>query len=575
MKMPSPNSSSEDTKDLADKIIREIQREFSTAIPSISDNEMGDSVRLMLRVLRYQTDDKDIGAVGRLMEQGLAKWFEGGIFDDALAKNYEPFLQLLLSLIRPGIYQESKGKGAGFLLKRDGLGLCDNRQLEIFARAKWLSLPSIDWTGQPYYLKHLACVYVRKNDESHRATIRNKLEQAQIIQSFCVVVVYVVYKHFRDIHVALIGSHHKTYLELIKKSFESEVSRSLDLVLEPQSGRSWYPTYVPSRLRETEVSCVPMSQLLNQHGSLFYIAGEAGSGKTILLKYLAWKQACELLDAQMGALPVYLDIDLIAHRNQTIERAIEVNLWPQGTGMIPWEMLVLLLDGLDHLEERSRRRYTAELHDLVKGHPKTRVVIVARPEAYLDTTPDKVWVLQSLNDDQIITLIEEARPTESLRRNICTHLTLNRSTAGWLRIPSHARLFISHLEKLEMPSADNFLTLARRCIRGAMRLGANARYDIETSEAMLAKLAFAMKSQGGSAFTRMRMEQNLMSARIKIGASSLDVQAFLAEAFKHGLLKRIDEERGIFTHEFILDYLTATELGRREAEVVGCFWLGS
>ena len=93
---------------------------------------------------------------------------------------------------------------------------------------------------------------------------------------------------------------------------------------------------------------------LSDDSRVTVIEAEPGVGKTTTLQILAWRHADKLLSGGNSGcrIPVYLRLKLLAHWKRTIEGAVRHELMsPDGTmGTVPWDSILLLLDGLNEVK---------------------------------------------------------------------------------------------------------------------------------------------------------------------------------------------------------------------------------
>ena len=138
------------------------------------------------------------------------------------------------------------------------------------------------------------------------------------------------------------------------------------------------------------------------------VEAEPGAGKTTTLQFIAWQQA----DGQLGdkpghyQVPVYVELKLLLHRSQTIEAAVQQALHPAigEAGPIPWDSLLLLVDGVNGVTTHLQTSFKAEVRDLLSRFSKLRVIIAGRPNPFRGEFEARIVVLQRLTDKQLANL---------------------------------------------------------------------------------------------------------------------------------------------------------------------------
>jgi len=116
---------------------------------------------------------------------------------------------------------------------------------------------------------------------------------------------------------------------------------------------------------------------ITERNRLTVSLGDAGSGKSIELQYLAHK-----LSTDKGVLfPIYCKLN--NYINKTIEGFI-----PTEYKDVPIENLVFLLDGFDEIKEQNVDTFICQLEEFVKMNPNTKFVISSRSNFYKKASED-------------------------------------------------------------------------------------------------------------------------------------------------------------------------------------------
>jgi len=193
----------------------------------------------------------------------------------------------------------------------------------------------------------------------------------------------------KQIQSRLLAARFSTYLQGILKNadFKDIASRYVELVAEARSAEEHrildslisMPNASPS-FDAVETSKLPAET------SVTVIEAEPGAGKTWALGFLAWQHADKFLSAENSVcrIPVYLELKLLAYQGSghTIATTIqhELNSCIGPSREIPWDSLLLLVDGLNEVAPQAQANFKAELKDLLAKHPTLHVVVTRAPE---------------------------------------------------------------------------------------------------------------------------------------------------------------------------------------------------
>jgi len=143
------------------------------------------------------------------------------------------------------------------------------------------------------------------------------------------------------------------------------------------------------------------------------LLGEAGSGKTASLCQLAITAATEALDDPDSIIPVWIELRDWPEDSTNFKQVFEQRLHQKALRPESSQSFLVLLDGLDELEEArpsSFDAYLASLNDWMNRTRRVRVVVSSRRDTLISKKLNaRAFVLQPLSESQIE---EIARSTE-------------------------------------------------------------------------------------------------------------------------------------------------------------------
>lgn len=164
--------------------------------------------------------------------------------------------------------------------------------------------------------------------------------------------------------------------------------------------------------RECHHQEVDAYEALTRHLKIV-VVGAPGSGKSMLLKHIAFAYAKGHLPAIAGApIPVLVELHRLSDGKTTIEEQIVAELgrtgFPHAETFVARNLeesrLMVLLDGLDEVPTGERARVCQLVRDLLQKHSSIRLVLTCRSQVYrgdFDEVIDKRLELVDFSDAQI------------------------------------------------------------------------------------------------------------------------------------------------------------------------------
>jgi hypothetical protein len=573
-------SKEEDLANLKEKVLREILPTFrASASPKISDDEVQAGVELLFELLAHRIGDDELDAIGEQIVTGLRRWF-----DDAelvkLADRYEPFCKFVLKVIDPakfGQLQAESGNRLSAAKVLKALPLVNNRALSVFESCAWEQFPPAGVVRQPDFLEHVARIYVFRNVDDHQARVLNQRQKAEIAESVCVFLVWCVIRFGSAIRRVLTTAKFTDHLKNVRQRFEEVGTRFEELTTEARSAAEYrfLDPLAPSPEAASSSEQTDASKLADVN-RVTVIEAEPGAGKTWTLQFLAWQQASRLLDgkARFHQVPVYVELKLLPHPGQTIEAAVEQSLKPASgeARPIPWNSLLLLVDGVNEVTTQHQTNIKAELRDLLSRFTKLRVVLTGRPNSFRGEFEAHIVVLQRLSDEQLSNLFRCALGDAGRAAELLDAVRHSSFLSSWARTPLHAAMVVGLAKQGGIDALADHSTTVRRFVRRFLNrevIQAPGQTPLLTKERLLARLAFETKDAGHLTFSKVDALSALGKAKAQVAATSLDVPKFIQEVLDNRLLQQADAEAMEFAHELYHDYFTAAELETREQMQTG------
>lgn len=558
-----PQDQERATADLKAFVLREVLPVFQASTsPKLTDAEVENAVGLLFDLLGHRIDDPNLDGIGAQVLECLARRVRDRDHVK-IADRFEPFAKFVLKLAFPDRYASLAATLRNrFTLAEvlKALGLAQDSELKSWSICPWQQFPPASLPGSPDFKEQVGWTVRFRNTEDHLAPKLDDVRESKLVQSVCVCLVWLTAKFQREIRMALTRSRFSEYLQSVQARFAEIGARFVELSAEARSAEEYRlldplapAPEAASSSEQTDASKLAEGNLVT------VIEAEPGAGKTTTLQFLAWQQANGMLggNPQFHQIPVYIELKLLSHRGQTIEAAIEQMLKPADLEArpIPWNSLLLLVDGVNEVATQQQTNFKAELRDLLSRFRELRVIVAGRPNSFRGEFEARIVVLQRLSNKQLLELFGRAFDDEAKARELLASVLHSPFLSSWTRTPLHAAMVVAEAKRGGIDALANHSTTVRRFVRGFLNrevIQSHGQTLMLTKERLLAKLAFKTRESGQLAFSK-------TAAR-----SALETDKLLQETLDNHLLQFSDAESLEFAHELYHDYFAATELEARE-----------
>lgn len=564
--------------DLAAAVLREVTPVFAASVsPRLTRTEIASAVGLLFEVLEHRLDDPNLDGVGGQILGCFARRFPGHE-RVKLADCFEPFAKCVMKLAEPDRYEALvRTLRNRFVLSEvlKAFGLASEAELKSWSGCAWQEFPPGDLVGKPDFKEQVGWTIRFRNTEAHAAPELDDVREAKLVQSVCVCLVWLTFRLETQLRAALLAARFSDHLQALRDRFADVGSRYVELFAEDRTANEYrfidplaaVPD-TPSAAQKAEASTLP------EVSRVTVIEAEPGAGKSTLLQFIAWQHADRLLsvDKAGGRLPVYLEMKLLEHRRETIECSVRTILDSGEARLsreVPWDSLLLLLDGLNEISPTALSILNSEVADLLAKHSKLRVLIAGRPNSFRGEFAARVVVLRRLTDQQLTALFRRAMREGSKADELLATVRQNAFLATWSRTPLHAAFIANLAQRKGIEALASHATAVRHFIRSFLNREASQTRDL-TKERLLAGLAFEVVGSGRLSFPPDVALLALASAKARIGAVTVDLPGFIDEVLKNHVLQRSEAKEALeFVHELYLDYFAAAELQAREQSQIG------
>ena len=345
-------------------------------------------------------------------------------------------------------------------------------------------------------------------------------------------------------------------------------------------------------------------QAIADHRCLMVI-GEPGSGKSILLKYLAWSYGLGKLEGLTDR-PIVVLLELYRLSDGSLDEAkliqalvdvFDRNHFPNAKQFILQGLqnglFLLLFDGLDEVNSDVRTHVVGVIRDLLKKYSRCRTVITCRTAVYegefSDIVDRKLEVVE-FTDQQMQRFlkawnVEMQRAKKSINqmmaalreRPLILKLARNPLLLTLIAYLYTEPAFVLPRSRAEFYKKSTGILLEQREYKGDDDYKHNI-YKADEKRSILQHLALYAQDNSPNLKDRRSIKAEIIRERVKAVLPSLDIPKDEAKEVleeiveRSGLFMKIDGgERYIFPHLTIQEYFAAAALEGQETELIRQF----
>lgn len=335
--------------------------------------------------------------------------------------------------------------------------------------------------------------------------------------------------------------------------------------------------------------------------NVVWITGEAGSGKTTFLQWLAVKSASNTdvgIKELEQTVPIFMPLRSLNCKNLSLKESIGKIMSNSSLNMpeswlddlLDFGNILLLVDGIDEVKENEQSSVFEWIEELYRLYPKIKIVITARPQieervtikhseiSILPMTRKKV---ECFIDYWHKSVLEERLQLDADDINSCKNKLLYQlDTNDSIRLMSTNPLLCAMICALNYKNGTIIakernslyedccrMLLDKRDVERNIDVCKNIHFNYEEKKTILSKLAYWMMknnySSANIADVSRCIERTLKSLRDEYSNySSNEVLEYLL--LRSGILRSPNKNEIDFIHKSFLEYLAAYEISREE-----------
>jgi len=559
-------------------ISKEIQKQIIEELKTdINDFDVNSALDLLCSVLDCDIDVKELLGIKDRYTHALEVIFdpdsshERVIESIAMLFKVEAVFKLLLYIIDIEKYQKMTKENIGFSGIITLLGLNPNNIN--------LNQKQSNYTGKGKYIEQISIVYRLRNTEAHTCESWSRKELYTNVDAVLISLLYCVdkYKKIINERMRLINKRQidvSSYMNSLISYFKDKMKKYIMLNGEENlkivdrfitenisdendnenNGRSG----TIDSLREKEI---PEKRMI--------IWGEAGTGKSTTLEYLAFTDAKKRLNDYNYKIPVLISLGLLVSPNISLKKYIVEKL--DLDDLIVNELLEngelnVFLDGLNEIPNDTINQLKTmrirEIRELLDNYPKCFYIISNRPDEYVDFKGIPVFNLVKLSNEQIELFLSKNADKPNTINIINNAISNNSRLKEIVRTPLMFSRLIDIVDATgKVPSSEGAIigafldTLLRREKTDKM----DSNFDVRKAKYVLRSIAYnGLEDYATNSGIPEETVLSYMQKCMQTYGFNVDSFYMLDMLVQLGIIVRRDNLY-LFTHQAYQDYYYAME----------------
>lgn len=484
----------------------------------------------------------------------------------------EPVFKLLLYLVNEVEYQRVLSENKGFSVVIKLLGL--NPQNVN------LNKPQSYYFGQGNYIEQIAMTYKLRNMEAHTCETWGRRELYSNIDSVLITLLYCVNLKKKILMEKVQRNKSKDvdvseYMEELVLYFRNKMKKFVSL--NGEENLQIVDRFVSENIEnENDVNeikgrCGTIDELRNggvPEGSMV-VWGEAGTGKSTTLEYLAFIDAQKRLKDKESKIPVLIPLGLLVSKDISLKEYILNKLKLSEIlleDLLKDGQINIFLDGVNEIPNDNHNQLKnirlREIRELMKNYEKCFIIISNRPNDSRDFTHVPIFNLVKFSNEQIELFLKKNAENTNTISIITSAVSQNKRLKEVVRTPLMFSRLIDIVDATgKVPTSEGTIigafldTLLNR--EKAEKLDAN--FDIKKAKYLLRAIAYnGLEDTSTNAGIPEETVLSYMQKCMNTYSFAIDSFYMLDMMVQLGILIRRDGLY-LFTHQAYQDYYYALE----------------
>jgi len=575
-------------------IVREVRDVFEESNAPKYELSLDEGLDLFKTVLEHKLGEKELDGISDVVFTALKDTFCGSVERgrmlsalEELATSVEPYLKRILFLTDQRKFQRMRRMTFMPMIK--ALRLQKNR--ENFHQEEPEQLH-----GAPHFAEHLCRSYKVRN-QVHLAQDWSKREIATNLNSIVVIYLYATFEYSKHLQIAIsrpeilpylqditakyqkwrrrfvhIEGKEETYLDFEDiglyaietdwDEFESERDEE-DFDLERDKEEDEEEEFEAIRKERRKGRIADLRKDIPQ----LVILGASGTGKTTSMQYLAYTDAQPLIHTPKveQKYPVYIELRYYTS-NDTLMQFFQssLNISPDTLDRdLEKGRLTLFLDGLNEIiEPVAASKVRIEIQKLLQKYKSISCIISSRPQSYNNEFRLPTFMLQPLEDEQILEFLKKNFSNPQEGEKFYKVLPKHPKLLQMSRNPLILRLLVRVGEsKKGIPENKGKLLRWFMDSIFSRETQKNPSFDKAKAKLFLAYLAYQTRMKQSVGFSK-AMAIDLLAKQADEVKQDIKTDEFLKQMTDLEILEESGSDQLSFAHEMYQEYFAAEELLR-------------
>lgn len=438
---------------LTQSIKNEIINEISPLMPDI---DVANCLELFWKILHYHCDQKELQGINMRFPEAIKTIFDSNSNHSDITNStstlfkVEPLFKLILFIVNRNAFNDINKNKEGFASVLRAMGLIENNIN--------LMKPPSYYRNTGNYLEQIVQTYQLRNTESHNCEKWGRRELYNNIDSVLVAIFYGINKNkkllLQKIEEVQIGEIDVSpYMDELISYFKNKMKKFI--MLNGEENLRIMDRYIMESIEcDEEDSEEEVEEVKARHGTIdelrsafvpekrMIIWGEAGTGKSTVLEYLAYVDAQKRKKDDNESIPVLVPLGLLISKEDTLKNYIAKKLnvdEPALNNILKNGQVNLFLDGINEIPNdhfsKLRSIRLREIKLFLDEYKKCFVIITNRPNERNDFNNVPVFNLLKLTNEQMDIFLQKNAEKPDTIKIITDSINENKRLKAIVRTP--------------------------------------------------------------------------------------------------------------------------------------------